>query len=116
MPVKFSSNVPEALRQVKSATRNALNNMGEKAVELAQNLTPVDTGNLRASLTHQPEGEDAELVGTSQGSAPIKPPSYAPYVEFGTRRMRAQPFLRPAIENNVGIYKAIIEEAFRGIK
>lgn len=54
----------------------------------AKKLCPVDTGRLRASITTQRLGPLTYGVGTGV--------EYAPYVEFGTRKMAAQPFLRPA--------------------
>lgn len=55
---------------------------------------PVDTGNLRRSIAAQPptmQGDTAvALVGTNV--------EYAAYVEFGTRKMNAQPFMGPALE------------------
>lgn len=51
---------------------------------------PVDTGRLRQSIGLQKIGEGHYRVGTNV--------TYAPYVEFGTRRTRAQPFMRPALE------------------
>ncbi|WP_019008981.1 HK97-gp10 family putative phage morphogenesis protein [Deinococcus aquatilis] len=53
-------------------------------------LAPVDTGRLRQSINVQKIGKGHYRVGTNV--------NYAPFVEFGTRYMRAQPFMRPAIE------------------
>lgn len=53
----------------------------------------VRTGRLRASITHRP-GVDALGPYVDVGSAVL----YAPYVELGTSRMAARPFLRPALE------------------
>lgn len=75
---------------------------GETAAELlrlalkverrAKRLCPVDTGRLRASITHvlvrSGHGIEAR-VGTNV--------DYAVHVEFGTSRAPAQPFLRPAL-------------------
>jgi HK97 gp10 family phage protein len=70
----------------------------------AARLCPVDTGRLRASITHRVErGRHVAYVGTNV--------EYAPYVEFGTRKMRAQPFLRPALHKNI----PLIRETFRNI-
>lgn len=55
---------------------------------------PVDTGRLRASYT-------TELVRATGGTPRVVVGSnveYAPYVEFGTSRMEAQPHLQPAID------------------
>lgn len=58
----------------------------------AKQACPVDTGRLRASITHQ-LGQDGEGLLADIGTDV----EYAPYVEFGTRFMAAQPFLRPAL-------------------
>ena len=56
----------------------------------AVNLCPVgDTGNLRISISFEVHDDYAE-VGT--------PVEYAPFVELGTARMSAQPYLRPALD------------------
>jgi len=54
----------------------------------AKKLCPVDTGKLRASITPVIESWAAGYVGTNT--------HYAPHVEYGTRKMDAQPFLEPA--------------------
>jgi len=66
----------------------------------AKTLCPVDTGRLRSSIT-----SNVRLIGTrSEGGlrAPItgtvgSDVKYASYVELGTRKMAARPFLRPAL-------------------
>ena len=59
---------------------------------LAKRLCAVDTGRLRSSITHD-LGVDGRglygMVGTNV--------EYAIFLEFGTRHMRARPFLRPAL-------------------
>ena len=54
---------------------------------------PVDTGHLRGSIstTTSIGGLSAEIGPTA---------SYGAYVEFGTRRMRPQPFMRPAADHH----------------
>ena len=59
----------------------------------AKHICPVDTGRLRASVNTKKCGSLCRSIGTSV--------EYAPYVEFGTRRMQAQPFLRPALHKNI---------------
>lgn len=53
----------------------------------------VRTGRLRGSITWR-LGRDAFGIYADIGSAVL----YAPYVELGTTRMAARPFLRPALE------------------
>lgn len=59
----------------------------------AKDLVPVDTGRLRASITTQ-LGQDSESLFADVGSDV----EYAAPVEFGTTRVRAQPYLRPALD------------------
>lgn len=58
----------------------------------AKRLCPVDTGRLRASITHD-LSEDVRGLFAQVGTDV----EYAKYVELGTSRMSAQPFLRPAL-------------------
>lgn len=58
--------------------------------ETAKRAVPVDTGKLRASLQGEMTGPTSGQVGTNI--------EYAPYVEFGTEKMGAQPYLTPAAE------------------
>jgi hypothetical protein len=60
----------------------------------AVSICPVDTGNLRSSITWQLEGGGIEegisaIVGTNV--------EYAGYVEEGTRYMAARPYLKPSL-------------------
>ena len=62
----------------------------------------VDTGRLRASITHRIEGNVA-FVGTTV--------EYAAYLEYGTSRIEPRPFLHPALEKN----DAYIREKLREV-
>lgn len=80
----------------------ALEAMGLQAEGYAKMKCPVDTGNLRNSITHETDdNEMVERIGTNV--------EYAPYVEYGTQKTIAQPFLEPAIMNHVDEYRAIVE-------
>lgn len=88
----------------------ALDVAGLMVLRSAQQKCPVDTGNLRASLTK--EVSDRELyavVGTKV--------HYAPYVEYGTRRMRPKPYLKPAFyENEKDIRQKLSQAVLKAIK
>ena len=90
-------------------------------------LVPVDTGNLRNSITHLVD-DDTVYIGTNN--------EYAVYVELGTGKyaeggggrpdpwvyqddngnwhhthgQRAQPYLRPAVADHKQTYKNIIKD------
>ena len=109
---------------VTKAIHRALEICGGKAETYAKKLCPVDTGNLRNSITHQREGDDTELIGTSV--------EYAPYVEFGHHQtpgryvpaigkrlvasyVPGKPYLAPALENHISEYKEVFEKELEKI-
>lgn len=101
MNVVFTSNKDEVLSAVDQAIVRGLEICGGKAESYAKELCPVDTGRLRNSISHAQMDEKAEVIGSNV--------EYAPFVELGTRKMAAKPYLRPAAENHSTEYKAILE-------
>lgn len=63
--------------------------VAEQVAEIARDMAPVDTGRLRGSIDVQRDGNNHAVVTDVP---------YAPFIEFGTTRMPAQPFLGPAAE------------------
>lgn len=60
----------------------------------AKGFVPVKTGTLKRSITHQPTVPKRSVrVGTNV--------IYGPFVEMGTSKMSARPYLRPALEANM---------------
>lgn len=66
---------------------------GEAVAEEARAMCPVDTGNLRGSIAVSAGDDGAQISADAD---------YAAYVEFGTWKMAAQPFLVPALINSAG--------------
>ncbi len=100
--VLYQSNLGSVLKATNEQLARAAMTIGMMAESYAKQLCPVDTGNLRNSITHTTEDNGHTVViGTSV--------EYAPYVELGTRRMKGRPYLRPAIENHKDEYKTVIE-------
>ena len=69
----------------------------------AKKLCPVDTGRLRASITHEIDG----LTGYVGSNV-----EYSRAVELGTEKQSPQPYLRPALHKNekkiLELFKKII--------
>ena len=64
----------------------------------------VRTGRLRNSISYGVDtSEPAVYIGSNV--------EYAPYVELGTSKMQARPFLKPAVENYVEQYKDLLQQA-----
>lgn len=97
-------NVDECLKAMERAKIRGLNAIGASAEGHAKAICPVDTGRLRNSITHTEDGTYA-YIGTNV--------EYAPYVELGTSRQKAQPYLRPAATEHTAEYKALMENSLR---
>lgn len=82
----------EVLAKLKNGIQQALEQSGTLVENVAARNAPVDTGRLRNSLTHQMKGSDSVEIGSDV--------EYAIYVECGTSRMGARPYLRRALEAN----------------
>lgn len=137
MSVGFVDNSEEVLRLFEQATARGLEKIGLTAEGYAKKLAPVGTpestgipgyvgGRLRNSITY------ATNTKHSTGEAPAKPPDYethgtaeknsvylgtnveyAVYVELGTKITPAQPFLKPAVTEHSGTYRAILEAEYK---
>lgn len=99
------NDIGEAKRISDEAVKRALKNWGQAYEDHAKTYAPVDTGRLRNSITHKPQGNNTEVVQTNV--------EYAIYQEMGTSKMRAQPYMRPAGENHIAEYKSIIESELK---
>ena len=130
--VTFDDYSPQVLAEMHDAVLRALERIGEQAEGYAKDLCPVDTGQLRNSITHAvDDGEQAAYIGSNM--------EYAPYVELGTgiyteggggrptpwvyqdakgnwhwtRGNPAQPFLKPAVADHAQTYRNIIEDELK---
>lgn len=103
----IQDNTEQVVDGIEAAVGVALEKIGLLAENYAAKKCPVDTGNLRASITHEVDAADnAVYIGTNV--------EYAPYVELGTSRQKAQPFLRPAASEHGVQYRQVLEKALGG--
>lgn len=131
MNVTFTDHSAEVKAEFEAACLRALEKCGLVAEGYAKKGCPVDTGNLRNSITHEvKDDEKAVYIGTNS--------EYGPYVELGTgiyypggrqtpwvyedakgnwhltHGQRAQPYLKPAVADHASTYNQIIEEEMKG--
>lgn len=131
MNVEITDNSDLVHEEFQAACLRALEKCGLTAEAYAKMLCPVDTGNLRNSITHQVQPEKlAAYIGTNS--------EYAAYVELGTGKyypggrptpwvyqdakgqfhlthgQRAQPYLKPAVADHISTYKTIIQDELKG--
>lgn len=103
MAFVFTSHVPLVNSKTDQAFQRACEIIGGMAESYAKGLAPVDTGNLRNSITHDSEDNGhTVVVGTN-----VK---YAPYQELGApnAHVPAHPYLRPAFENHLSEYQNVL--------
>lgn len=92
--------------KLKASEKAALTAIGAFVESEAKVRTPVDTGNLRDSITYRVnEGEKNVAIGTNA--------EYAQWVEKGSSRSSAQPFLTPAVESNTSRIQELVRGAWK---
>lgn len=132
MKIIFDDHSDEVLSALEAALARGLEKCGLVAEGYAKKLCPVDTGNLRNSITHTvaDNGERAAYVGTNS--------EYGVYVECGTgiyypggrqtplvyqdakgnwhltHGQRAKPYIKPAVADHAAQYTRIIEQELKG--
>ena len=129
--VTITSNLPEYQKELDEVIEKVLTMWGMQGESAAKRLAPVDTGLLRNSITYALAGHGAATTsykdnagdksGTYSGQAESDKENtprhvhigsnveYAIYQELGTSKMKAQPFLRPGIEQNRDYFRQILE-------
>lgn len=106
MTNNYTSHRKEVEAALDKAVVRTLEGIGLFVVQEAQTRSPVKTGNLRGSIHHQVNERDRIVtIGT--------PVEYAPFVELGTSKSAKQPFLRPAVESNMGRIKRLALELLK---
>ncbi len=131
MKVEINNRSDDVRAALQEAAERALEKCGMVAEGYAKRLCPVDTGNLRNSITHTVDpAESAAYIGTNN--------EYAAYVEMGTGKYypggrptpwayqdekgnwhktsgnKPQPFLKPALADHKNVYANIIKEELHG--
>lgn len=130
MEIEIIDNSDLVKEEFEAACLRALERCGMQAEGYAKDLCPVDTGNLRNSISHKvAEDEPAAYIGTNS--------EYGPYVELGTGKyvsggrptpwvyqdekgnwhrthgQKAQPYLKPAVADHAQTYRNIIEDELK---
>lgn len=132
MSVTIQDHSAEVSAEIKAALLRGLEKCGLVGEGYAKKLCPVDTGNLRNSITHAvDEAELAAYIGTNS--------EYGPYVELGTgiyaeggggrptpwvyqdakgnwhytHGNKPQPFLKPAVADHAAQYRQILEDELK---
>lgn len=114
--MRFEFDSAPVIKKFKKASKNAGNivedavkELGTIAFKSARQIVPVDTGRLKTSI--EVELERQNLISKVEIGTDVP---YAAYVEYGTSRQRAQPYMRPSLtqaRRQAGpVVKAVINE------
>lgn len=90
----------------KSAVNQVVKRNTSQVQEKAMKNAPVDTGFLKREI--KLEMDNSNSVGLVIANA-----EYSPYLEYGTRFMSAQPFMRPAVREQNPIFISDLREMIR---
>ncbi len=101
--VEYKSYVREVKAELGKRRDQALAALAQFGLSEITVRAPVLTGALRDSY-----GYVIETDAVTWGS----PLNYAPWVELGTSRAKAQPHLLPAIEENLGRMERLLQEVY----
>jgi HK97 gp10 family phage protein len=110
---------------LKSAIETALVKFGIVLEGTASLLAPYDKGRLRASITYATRDTPAKPGPEADASDSVQQPTdslvlhvgtsveYAIHQEYGTKKMKAQPFMRPALDLRRGLFPEILRDEFK---
>jgi HK97 gp10 family phage protein len=100
--------VPEVMAGLRAAAIQAVQQTAAQVQTDAKSFCPVRTGALRESIRTEMDGDLTAAVGSDL--------NYSVFVELGTRRMTAQPYLTPAVEVARGQFATTIEDLMRRVR
>lgn len=139
MTIEITDNSPKVKEELEAAVLRALEECGLDAEKYAKNMQLPDTGLLRNSITHAISGQPTAISsykadrpdksgkikkGFYSGNAPNDSDNkmsvyigtnveYATYVECGTHRMEAKPYLKPAVADHADHYRSVIKKELK---
>lgn len=102
----FGDEVTAARKSLEARARKVISKASSDITRDAQRAAPVDTGNLRSSISREVRGLQAEIGPTA---------SYGIWVELGTSRMAPQPYLFPALDKNLPAMEAAMTAITEGL-
>lgn len=94
--VKFTANENVA-SDLQEVIDKAIDAGADKMVEVSSGLAPRDTGTLADSI-HKERGKGGQVFVIADPKQDRAPNGYALYVEQGTFRTKAQPFMMPGLK------------------
>ncbi|MEM2548701.1 MAG: HK97 gp10 family phage protein [Nitrososphaerota archaeon] len=108
--LKEEENLKDSLmkiyEKIRRKTSDTLLEASIEAYNTARETVHVRTGRLRSSINLERRGDFEFRIVAGYPSREKGKPYYAPFVEFGTRRMPPRPFMKPAAEKAIARVKS----------
>ena len=97
--MKFNYNI----ENLDPLLNNLLDDVGKVIVDESKRIVPTKTGNLRESIEvlDKDYTNKKVIVGSNGKNGVI----YSLFIELGTIKMKAQPYLRPSLDNIINLLK-----------
>lgn len=92
---EFISVLEDKPKQFKKVSQKIIKDTALQMTRDMNSKVPVDTGNLRRTIGYEitDKGMGCKVGANIHGNA-----EYASYVEYGTRKQKAQPYFNPAFD------------------
>lgn len=103
--IKVTDNTKFFAQAFKAAIAQSLEDIGSEIAEDVASVAPVDTGALRESTDYNIETATSVAIGSQV--------DYAPAVELGTSRQRAQPYIRDTFARSSELVSDIVDRNIR---
>ena len=100
---RLKAGLEAAPRRLRAVANCVVIQQMSMVTERARAIVPVRTGYLRSTIYSKKIG----FLGWEVGASAF----YAGFVEFGTRYMRARPYLRPAVEEKMPLVREALKDA-----
>ena len=117
-----ANNIDTIKETAKEAINKAMNEIGLQAQNYISMNCPFETGRLAGSITYATKTERQEVRAPAKSGDAVQgaPPEngviigtnveYAGYLEFGTSRIDAMPYIKPNIEAHMGEFKDTLQK------
>lgn len=101
----YKSYFNQVEKEINKRIGKGLGEVGNYTKARAKEIVPVDTGELRSSIDSQVNKQSVDVGASASHAGPV---------ELGTSKQASQPYIEPAIMNNISSIKSILDRNMGG--
>jgi HK97 gp10 family phage protein len=113
--LRKAARTPQQKALAAKATRIAAKT-ANRSILSGSSQHPMLGGRLKSSIHARPAMRSSSGVGTIISGSVVAEAPYAIHVEFGTRHMKAQPFMRPAFHKQRFKFPETLQQQLRQVR